>query len=105
MKKIDIYVVVRKNIKKYRIEKNITQAELARRLGVTRAYINKLESDKYHSVSKKLVKRLCEVFEVDAFDLFDIDILKIVPRNSKEFEKVIYILEKERKKYETEKTN
>ena len=45
------------------------------------------------------------MFEVDAFDLFDIDILKIVPQNSKEFEKVIYILEKERKKYETEKTN
>lgn len=94
-----------KKIKLYRGIKGITQAELARRLGVTRAYINKLESDKYHSVSKKLVKRLCEVFEVDAFDLFDIDILKIVPQNSKEFEKVIYILEKERKKYETEKTN
>ena len=94
-----------KKIKLYRGIKGITQAELARRLGVTRAYINKLESDKYHSVSKKLVKRLCEVFEVDAFDLFDIDILKIVPKNSKEFEKVIYILEKERKKYETEKTN
>ena len=94
-----------KKIKLYRGIKGITQAELARRLGVTRAYINKIESDKYHSISKKLVKRLCEVFEVDAFDLFDIDILKIVPRNSKEFEKVIYILEKERKKYETEKTN
>ena len=94
-----------KKIKLYRGIKGITQAELARRLGVTRAYINKIESDKYHSISKKLVKRLCEVFEVDAFDLFDIDILKIVPQNSKEFEKVIYILEKERKKYETEKTN
>ena len=94
-----------KKIKLYRGVKGITQAELARRLGVTRAYINKLESNKYHSISKKLVKRLCEVFEVDAFDLFDIDILKIVPQNSKEFEKVIYILEKERKKYETEKTN
>ena len=91
-----------KKIKLYRGVKGITQAELARRLGVTRAYINKLESDKYHSISKKLVKRLCEVFEVDAFD---IDILKIVPQNSREFEKVIYILEKERKKYETEKTN
>ena len=94
-----------KKIKLYRGIKGITQAELARRLGVTRAYINKIESDKYHSISKKLVKRLCEVFEVDAFDLFDIDILKIVPQSSKEFEKVIYILEKERKKYETEKTN
>ena len=94
-----------KKIKLYRGIKGITQAELARRLGVTRAYINKIESDKYHSIGKKLVKRLCEVFEVDAFDLFDIDILKIVPQNSKEFEKVIYILEKERKKYETEKTN
>ena len=94
-----------KKIKLYRGIKGITQAELARRLGVTRAYINKIESDKYHSISKNLVKRLCEVFEVDAFDLFDIDILKIVPQNSKEFEKVIYILEKERKKYETEKTN
>ena len=94
-----------KKIKLYRGIKGITQVELARRLGVTRAYINKIESDKYHSISKKLVKKLCEVFEVDAFDLFDIDILKIVPQNSKEFEKVIYILEKERKKYETEKAN
>ena len=83
-----------KKIKLYRGVKGITQAELARRLGVTRAYINKLESDKYHSISKKLVKRLCEVFEVDAFDLFDIDILKIAPQNSKEFEKVIAGLER-----------
>ena len=51
-----------KKIKLYRGIKGITQAELARRLGVTRAYINKIESDKYHSISKKLVKRLCEVF-------------------------------------------
>ena len=87
-----------KKIKLYRGVKGITQAELARRLGVTRAYINKLESDKYHSISKKLVKRLCEVFEVDAFELFDIDILEIATQNCKEFEKVIYILENERKR-------
>ena len=46
MKKIDIYVVVRKNIKKYRIEKNITQAELAEKADLTHDYIRQIESNK-----------------------------------------------------------
>ncbi len=38
------YKVVRKNIKKYRIEANLTQQELAEKTGFTYQYIRDLES-------------------------------------------------------------
>ena len=46
MSSINIYDVIRHNIKKYRKEKNITQAELAERCRVSHDYIRQIESDK-----------------------------------------------------------
>ena len=40
----DVYNILRKNIKKYRIEKNMTQAELAEKIGVSHDFIRQIES-------------------------------------------------------------
>lgn len=42
----DIYKIIRHNIKKYRILRNMTQAELADRVNLTHDYIRQIESDK-----------------------------------------------------------
>lgn len=45
-KDIDIYKEIRHNIKKYRQLKNMTQATLAEKAGLTHDYIRQIESDK-----------------------------------------------------------
>ena len=42
----DIYRIIRHNIKKYRILRNMTQAELAEKTDLTHDYIRQIESDK-----------------------------------------------------------
>lgn len=42
----DIYKIIRHNIKKYRLLKNMTQAELAEKADLTHDYIRQIESDK-----------------------------------------------------------
>ena len=46
MNKTDIYKVIRKNIKKYRKLKNMTQAELAEKADLSHDYIRQIESEK-----------------------------------------------------------
>lgn len=46
MDKVDIYKVIRKNIKKYRKLKNMTQAELAEKADLSHDYIRQIESEK-----------------------------------------------------------
>jgi len=42
----DIYKIIRHNIKKYRVLRNMTQAELAEKVSLTHDYIRQIESDK-----------------------------------------------------------
>lgn len=42
----DIYNTIRKNIKKYRKEKNITSAKLAELVGLSHDFIRQIESEK-----------------------------------------------------------
>lgn len=42
----DIYKIIRHNIKKYRVLKGMTQAELAEKSNLTHDYIRQIESDK-----------------------------------------------------------
>jgi putative transcriptional regulator len=48
------------NIKKFRGEKNISIAELARRSGVTRSYICELENGTYANPGLKTICKLCK---------------------------------------------
>ena len=42
----DIYKIIRHNIKKYRVLKGMTQAQLAEKVDLTHDYIRQIESDK-----------------------------------------------------------
>ena len=42
----DIYKIIRHNIKKYRMIRNMTQAELAEKTNLSHDYIRQIESDK-----------------------------------------------------------
>jgi len=42
----DIYKIIRHNIKKYRVLKNMTQAELAEKADLTHDYVRQIESEK-----------------------------------------------------------
>lgn len=46
MSSINIYDIIRHNIKKYRKEKKLTQAVLAERCNLSHDYIRQIESDK-----------------------------------------------------------
>ena len=46
MKRVDIYCIIRHNIKKYRILNNMTQAQLAKKTNLSHDYIRQIESDK-----------------------------------------------------------
>ena len=74
MKKIDIYVVVRKNIKKYRIEKNITKAELAEKADLTHDYIRQIESNKVaNTFSVQTLYDISVALDIEIGKLFEID--------------------------------
>lgn len=86
------------NIKYYRKLKRISQKDLADKLGMTREYIVFLESNNCHSIGTKAAEKICNYFEIDVFDLFGIDIFKIIPKTKEQYEKVISFLEKEKEK-------
>ena len=46
VKKVNIYDIARTNIKKYRTQKNLTQAQLADAAGLSHEYVRHIESKK-----------------------------------------------------------
>ena len=63
---------MRTRIKEYRARYNMTQEELARRVGVRRETIVFLEKGKYNP-SLKLAYRIAKVFNTTIEDLFVLD--------------------------------
>ncbi len=68
----DVYLVVAKNIKKYRKLNNLTQKELAKKSGYSYAYIRRVEGPKcvknfsiqtIYNISKALNINIKELFE------------------------------------------
>lgn len=51
------------NIKKFRLEKGLTQEELGNLLGVKKAAIQKYESGQVQNLKQSIIRRLCEVFD------------------------------------------
>lgn len=66
---ISLKVPIKNNIQPYRISKSFTQEKLAKKLGVTRTYLSKLENQKF-SPSPDLMAKVCKVFNVDIGDMF-----------------------------------
>ena len=66
------FSIIRKNIKKYRIEKKLTQQQLADKAGVSMNYISKIESVKMNKGFTIIVLgRIADALEIDIRKLFD----------------------------------
>ena len=67
--KNDILSVVGINIREYRIKQKMSQNQLAFEAGVTREFVNKVESGKYN-ISVKNLEKLALILEVEVKDFF-----------------------------------
>ena len=65
------YDIVRRNIRKYRIEKNYTQYELAEKSDLSVDYICEIESStKNKTFSIRTVGRIADTLDVEMYKLF-----------------------------------
>ena len=79
-KKLNIYNIIGKNIKKYRIKKGLKQRELAETLYLSDSFIAKLEAITHQTISIDTLEETAEVLDCDIRDFFNKDVLK---KNSK----------------------
>ena len=64
--------IIRQNIKKYRIKRNLTQQQLADKSGITMNYISKIESTKMNrGFTIVVLGRIADALEIDIRQLFD----------------------------------
>ena len=71
-KDMQYYDIVRKNIRKYRIDKKYTQQILADKTNFSVDYICEIESStKNKTFSIKVVGRIADALEIDIKDFFD----------------------------------
>ena len=75
-KKSDIYNIIGKNIKKYRIKKGLKQRELAEALYLSDSFIAKLESVTNQTISIDTLEEIAEVLDCDIRDFFNKDIIE-----------------------------
>ena len=68
----DLYEAIAANIKKYRKEANITQAELSERVGVSHEFIRRIESKKgAKTFSVDTLYKISLALGISINDLFD----------------------------------
>ena len=76
---INIYEQISRNIKKYRKQEGITQAELAERIGVSHEFIRRNESKKGRkSFSVDTLWKISVALNVDPGQLFEIDMDELI---------------------------
>lgn len=67
----NIYLIIGKNIKKYRRLKKITQKELSIKTGYSISYIKKIESNlNYRNFSIKALSNISKALDIDIKNLF-----------------------------------
>ena len=69
----NIYNIIGKNIKKYRIKKGLKQRELAEKLYLSDSFIAKLESVTYQSISIDTLEDIANLLDTDIRNFFDRD--------------------------------
>ena len=75
-KQSNIYNIIGKNIKKYRIKKGLKQRELAEALYLSDSFIAKLESVTHQTISIDTLEDIAEVLDCDIRDFFDKDVME-----------------------------
>ena len=79
MEYVDIYSVIRHNIKKQRQEKGLTQAKLAELTDLSHDYIRQIESEKVaNTFSVQTVYDIAVALEIDVGLLFKTDSKELV---------------------------
>lgn len=73
-KNTNIYNLIGKNIKKYRMQKGLKQRELAEKLYLSDSFIAKLESVTHQTISIDTLLDIANVLECDIRDFFDPDV-------------------------------
>lgn len=63
-------IKVQYKIKEYRLSKNITQTELAEKVGCSRQYLNELENKDIRNVSSHLLLRIANALDVSVEKIF-----------------------------------
>ena len=61
-----------KNLKKYRLDNNLTQEQLAEIVGIHPTYVGKLEAGK-NNPSVKMLFRISRALKIKLSDVFDFD--------------------------------
>ena len=69
----NIYNIIGKNIKKYRIKKGLKQRELAEKLYLSDSFIAKLESITYQSISIDTLEDIANILDTGIRNFFDRD--------------------------------
>ena len=69
--KDDIYNIIGKNIKKYRIENKLTQRELAEKLLLSDSFIAKLESKTHQTISIDTLEQIAHILNRNIKDFFE----------------------------------
>lgn len=69
----NIYNIIGKNIKKYRMKKGWTQRELSEKLLLSDSFIAKLESVTHQTLSIDTLEQIAKVLEVPITKFFEIE--------------------------------
>ena len=72
----NIYNVIGKNIRKYRMLKGMTQRELAEKMLLSESFIGKLESITFQTLSIDTLEQFARALEVDITVFFDKSVIK-----------------------------
>lgn len=67
----NIYNIIGKNIKKYRIQKGMTQKNLADKLLLSDSFIAKLESVTHQTISIDTLEQIAKALDIDIRNFFE----------------------------------
>ncbi len=86
------------NIKMIRGQLGLTQVELAKKSGISRNTMNRIENGNYEELSVDTAKKITNALNINIFDFYGIDIFKISPDSKENIQKIINLLKKELEK-------
>lgn len=66
---MDVVKIFSKNVRKYRIEKGLSQEALAEKAGLHRTYISAIECEK-RSIALENIQRIANALEIETYLLF-----------------------------------
>ena len=88
-------MTVGEKIKKYRLEKGMTQEELGKYLGVGKAAVQKYESGQVQNLKSAHIKKLCTLFNTVPWDfIFDDDNLPDRFERKEDNDEILLLLKK-----------